>query len=238
MSIVKCSAFTDYTSSTATPTVTVPTGPTAPVPGDIGYVLLGGPSATLRTITPPAGWTVVEANALYGNMNMAIFSRIYQTGDSATAAFTTSVADLWSILGFWVDSSQVDSVDKVGTAGSRGGVSGATVIAPAVLGEDGGETALAVFAERSTAVSTATVNHGTQDLYQEFVGSTVSFLVTEQFSATSSLPAVTATYTASSTNAMGVQIAFRPFVPLDSGVHYLADDGTYKPFTLLTIDDL
>lgn len=210
MSVVKCSAILDATSpGTTSPTITVPTGGTAPVAGDIGIVMLGAPSPTLRVITPPAGWSVVSASAVYNNMCVAIYQRIYQAGDPSTVAFASTVADLWAMAGVWLDGTVVQSLDVIGTVGSRGGSSTLTT-APALTASAAGEIILAIFGERSTAITTATVSVGTQDFYQEYIASTCSFLISEQTAGSTAVAAVTATYTGASGNGMGLQVALTP----------------------------
>lgn len=154
---------------------------------------------TVFTVTPPAGFSVMLPHTAFNNASAIMYMGKHDGRTSYT--FTTSLVSAAARC-FWLRG--IDSIGIPGVVGTRGGVSGTQVTAPAIAAGH----ALGLFCERTvaspddvTALSSGEVLAFAQGMYGGGGTGIVSATLVDLDTGDS---AVTATWGVSSGNAMGV----------------------------------
>lgn len=154
---------------------------------------------TVFTVTSPAGFNVMLPHTVFNNGSAIVHWGKHDGRPSY--AFTTSIASS-AVRCFWLRG--IDSIGSPGVVGTRGGVAGTQVTAPAIAAGH----AIGLFSERTvaspddiTALSSGEVLAFAQGMYGGGAVGIVSATLVDLDTGDS---AVTATWGVSSGNAMGV----------------------------------
>ncbi|AYD87372.1 glycerophosphodiester phosphodiesterase [Microbacterium phage ValentiniPuff] len=133
-------------------------GTSTSTPVDISAVPIGKwmlvtlmTSLASATFTPPAGWVVVKAIETSGTRRNAVWGKIRELGDGATATFTSSAASSQTFVTIWGDGKWADRV--VGASRLRATVGASPRsqnIAPSIAAT-AGSVAIAISQEATTA---------------------------------------------------------------------------------------
>lgn len=192
--------------------------PAGTLVGDICYLFAQIDSATAPTYTPPSGWTVLLASTTATNMGVAGFWKRMTAADIAAGSISvTSSAGYGNLTGHWYRDCSDPAV--IGTLGTRGGVSSASVTAPSITTLVDASSVLVFAGDRSTAAaageqgspsfSAATYRGGVEGnmTINQAVGINSCFVGDRVIATAGASGTDTATWPDTSTNAWALQVA-------------------------------
>jgi hypothetical protein len=195
--------------TTTSASFAVPAGVTTQHLGIV--IVTTGVSGTVDVTIP--GWTQLAENPSgQGNSEFAVFARLggLAAGNNVTLSF--SVARATSLTAIWFNTGGAD-IAIIGTPGTRGGVSTATLTIPGITTTTVNQDVIVVSTERTTTDGTSltswTPSAPTLDSFNESTSTTDSSHFVGHFTkATAGATGnYVATYNLASTNAAGLMIA-------------------------------
>lgn len=233
-------ATADVADNVTTFTITVPTGVTT---AHLGVLVFSTADAGAHTITVPSWTARVQNPTGEGNTEVTILTRL--GGHAAGGTITCTVVGGASAARFtaaWYDTQSRD-VQTVGTPFTRNATASTALTFPGVS-VSGSRNVLLAGAERTAGtgltVSSWSPSTPTVDLYARSADTALratGHLLAHFTQATAgTTPSYTATISASSSNAVGVQLVLAPGAPDNTApVANAGPDQTVEPWSTVTL---
>jgi hypothetical protein len=178
-------------------------------PGQLAFLVFAV-NDNADTITPPAGWTVLDSGPVEtGTMEIGVWWRVLQSGDDDPHFI---ISDLQSVAGVIVTVDNVNTASPIAAVGTRGTRPGSqlTTDAGSVTTIAANQLVLGFFGEKSSSTTLAVSNMTVQ---ASAFGSVSVAVSSETVAAAGVTGTRTATYDVASTSGYGLLVAVSTATP-------------------------